>query len=49
MVGMDFRPSALNWVTVGVMAITFIVLAKFLVNKYPNPVTDKLRSVINIV
>ena len=33
----DVRPSVISWVIVGLMAITFIVFAKFAVNKWiPN-------------
>lgn len=45
----DIKPSVLSWVTVGVMAITFIVVFKFVVNKWSNPVTDVFRPVVNIV
>lgn len=33
----DVKPSVLSWVIVGMMAVTFIVFAKFAVNKWvPN-------------
>ena len=31
----DLKPSVLNWAIVGLMAITFIVFAKWVLNKYP--------------
>lgn len=43
------KPSLLTWVTVGVMAITFIVLMKYIVNAYPNPVTAVFKSTIDSV
>lgn len=43
------KPTILSWLTVGVMAVTFIVLAKYLVNAYPNPVTDLFKSTFEAV
>ena len=43
------NPTVLNWLMVGVMAITFIVFIKYVVNAYPNPVTDVLKDTINSV
>lgn len=31
----DVTPSVLNWVMIGLMAVTFIVLAKWALNKWP--------------
>jgi hypothetical protein len=31
----DVKPSLVSWLIVGLMATTFIVVAKWLVNKYP--------------
>jgi hypothetical protein len=45
----DVKPSLLNWMIVGLMAITFIALAKFVVNHYSNPITDKFKSLVNSV
>jgi riboflavin transporter FmnP len=42
----DVKPSLVSWVIVGLMASTFIVLAKWLVNKYPIP---GVSEVINAV
>lgn len=33
----DVKPSILNWVIVGLMAITFILVAKWIVTKWPIP------------
>lgn len=33
----DVRPSVLNWVVVGLMAVTFIVFGKYLLSRYPIP------------
>jgi hypothetical protein len=33
----DVRPSILNWVVVGLMAITFIAVFKFILAKWPIP------------
>ena len=33
----DVKPSIVSWVIVGLMAITFIVFAKWLTTKYPIP------------
>lgn len=32
----DVKPTVLSWLTVGVMAVTFIVLLKWLVTAFPN-------------
>jgi hypothetical protein len=45
----DVKPSLLNWLVVGLMAITFISLAKFLVNTYPNKLTTPFKDIINSV
>lgn len=44
-----FKPNALSFITVGVMAVIFIILAKYLVNTYDNPVTAIFKSSINSV
>ncbi len=31
----EIKPSVYNWVAVGLMALTFIVLAKWVLAKYP--------------
>ncbi len=42
----DIRPNLLNWFVVGLMAITFIAAAKFIVAKYPLPgVTPLITSI----
>ena len=33
----DVKPTFLSWVTVGIMAVTFIVLMKYITAKYPVP------------
>lgn len=45
----DVRPSVISFLVVGVMAITFIVLAKYVVNTYDNVVTDFFRDTVNAV
>lgn len=43
----DVKPSVLSWLIVGVMAVTFIVFAKFAVNKWvPN---DDIKAFFNAV
>jgi len=43
---LDFKPSVINWLIVGIMAVTFIVLAKFVVNKWTVPgLTDVINAV----
>lgn len=42
----DVKPSIVNWVLVGLMAITFIVVAKWLTTKYPvKGLTEVIQSV----
>lgn len=42
----DVKPSLVSWFIVGLMAITFIAFAKFIVNKYPIAgVTDVINAV----
>lgn len=42
----DVLPSVKNWVVIGLMAVTFIVLAKWLVTKWPVPyVTPVINAV----
>lgn len=45
----DVKPSVLNWVIVGLLAITFIVFAKYVVNTYDNALTRPFREVITSV
>lgn len=33
----DVKPSLMNWALVGIMAITFIVLAKWALTRFPIP------------
>lgn len=42
----DVKPSVVSWLIVGIMAVTFIVLAKYLVNHYP---VTGLTEIINSV
>ena len=45
----DVKPSILNWLIVGLMAVSFISVAKWGVNQYKNPVTDFFRDMVNAV
>lgn len=45
----DVKPSVLSFMTTGIMAVVFIVLLKFLVNEFKNPITDIFRDVANAV
>jgi hypothetical protein len=40
----DVKPSVTSWLTVGIMALTFIVLMKWAVHKWPIP---GLSDVVN--
>jgi hypothetical protein len=31
----DVKPSVISWLIVGIMAVTFIVFMKFILNRYP--------------
>lgn len=42
----DVKPSVISWVIVGLLASTFIVAAKWLLNKYPIAgITDLINAV----
>ena len=42
----DVRPSLVSWAIVGIMAVTFIILAKWAVAKWPIPgVTELINAV----
>jgi hypothetical protein len=43
----DIKPSVYNWIVTGLMVMSFIVLAKFVVNKYENPLTNAVRPFVN--
>lgn len=45
----DVKPSVMNWVIVGLLAITFIVFMKFAVNKFDVPFLSSIREVVNSV
>lgn len=45
----DVKPSVLNWFVVGMLAITFIVVAKFVVNKFDNPIVAPFKEVVSSV
>jgi len=45
----DVKPSLVNWMIVGLMAITFITLAKFAVNHFDTPVLKPFKSVSSSV
>jgi hypothetical protein len=40
----DVKPTVMSWLVVGLMALTFIVLAKMLMQRYPVP---GLASIVN--
>lgn len=42
MFDMDTRPSVINWITIGLMALTFIVVAKVLLTKWHVPGLSEL-------
>ncbi len=42
----DVKPSLLNWVVIGLMAVTFILVAKWLMMKWPIPgLSDVITAV----
>lgn len=42
----NVKPSVISWITVGLMAVTFIVVAKWATTKFPIPgVTPVVQSV----
>lgn len=42
----DVKPSIISWVIVGLMAITFIVFAKYVVTRFPvKGLTEVVQSV----
>lgn len=42
----DVRPSVMSWIVVGIMAVTFIVVAKYLLNRYPiSGITEFVNAV----
>lgn len=44
----DVKPSVLNWLIVGLMALTFSAAAKFAVNHYSsNPIVSKFKDLVN--
>jgi hypothetical protein len=45
----DIRPSLFSWVMVGLMAITFIFFAKYLVNQYNLFPLTFVKDVVNAV
>jgi hypothetical protein len=52
MLGFDFadvKPSVFNWIIIGLMAVTFIALMKFLVVHYPNPITNQIKPLVTSV
>lgn len=49
---MDFAevlPSPVSLITVTLMAMVGILLMKWVVNTYSNPVTDSIKTVVNAV
>lgn len=45
----DVKPSALNWLIVGLMAITFISFAKFAVNHFDTPFLKPFKQLVTSV
>ena len=43
------KPTAYNWLSIGISAITFILVMKYLVTKYDNPVTNIFKDAISSV
>lgn len=43
----DVKPSVLSWFIVGLMAITFIVFAKFAVNRWV--ANDEIKNFVNSI
>ena len=43
----DVKPSVFNWMVVGLLALTFIVMAKYVVNKWDNPATKVFKDFVN--
>lgn len=42
----DVKPSVISWIIVGLMAVTFIAMLKFLSNKFPLPgVSDVINTI----
>ena len=44
----DVSPSVLNWLVVGLMAISFIAFSKWAVNHFENPVTEFFKPIVNM-
>jgi hypothetical protein len=42
----DVKPSVLNWAIVGLMAVSFIVLAKWIFTKYPVPYISPIVAAV---
>lgn len=42
----DIRPSLLNWAVSGIMAVTFIVLMKYVTTKYPVPGLSQFMAAV---
>lgn len=45
----DLKPSVFNWFMIGLMAVSFIVFWKWIVNQYPNSFTDLVKPFMNAV
>lgn len=43
----DLKAGAINWIVVGLMAISFIVAMKFVVNRWSFP--DSVKNFVNAV
>lgn len=43
----DLKAGAVNWLVVGLMAVSFIVAAKFVVNRWSFP--DSVKNFVNAV
>lgn len=42
----DIRPSVMNWAIAGIMAVTFIVLMKYVTTKYPVPGLSQFMAAV---
>ncbi|MCI0560076.1 MAG: hypothetical protein MN733_16425 [Nitrososphaera sp.] len=45
----DVKPSVISWIVVGLMAISFIAVAKYAIATIDNPVTRFFRPVVAAV
>jgi len=43
----DVKPSVANWFLIGLMALSFSIAAKYVVNRYDNQATRLVRDAVN--